>query len=529
MDFRTLPFIGLALASMPVHAQGEWTQALQSSAPTLEGGTVTRICPDNGVVSLGYYRDQATFDGNTLPGGFPAQNVIFVVKHDEDGAVEWTRSITNTDPDDWVVGHGMDVDSEGNIIIGGTGIDTILVDGEYASHTANPQGTESMFIIKFSPSGEVIWSVDAESTAFGSELMSLVVDPSDDVWFCGPISGAASKAFKLDGETGIEMVETGVIPGQVHHIDTDATGNVYLRGQSTNGFTLNGVTCPFNNALGGNTTNWTGKLNTNGIAQWFHAPDQGHLGFSPWQHANQAVAPDGRCYVEAYSDMRLNGDTLSAGANSRGLYLLDAGGAPVWGIRLNRSGMIQVEDMATDPAGNCWVTGTCAGVIDLLDTVVEHTGFFAFHISANGSVLQRVFGPTVLHTYSVDAREGLALFGGEYSNTISFGDHEITDNLRGLFVARYAFPTDVSVVDRPSSGAFSAFPNPARDEVRLAGLPHGAYSVEVLNPQGQVLQRMEHTHAQQQTIDLAHLPGGALFVRVRTSTDEATVRIIHVP
>jgi hypothetical protein len=157
MNFRILPLIVLTLSSMLVHAQGEWTQALQSSAPTLEGGTVTRICPDNGIVSLGYYRDQAIFGANTLPGGFPSQNVVFVVKHSEAGAVEWTRSITNTDPSDWVVGHGMDVDSDGNIIVGGTGIDTILVDGVYASHTANQQGTESMFIIKFSPNGTVLW------------------------------------------------------------------------------------------------------------------------------------------------------------------------------------------------------------------------------------------------------------------------------------------------------------------------------------------------------------------------------------
>src|SRR6185436_11987557 len=119
--------------------------------------------------------------------------------------------------------------------------------------------------IKFSPAGTVIWSVDVESTAFGSELTSLAVDASDNVWLCGPISSAASKAIKLNGATGIEMLETGVIPGQVRQIDTDADGNVYLRGQTLTSFTLNGVTCPANSVLGGNTTNWTGKLNTNGI------------------------------------------------------------------------------------------------------------------------------------------------------------------------------------------------------------------------------------------------------------------------
>ena len=529
MNFRTLPLVVLALSSMLMHAQGEWTQALQSSAPTLEGGTVTRICPDGGIVSLGYYRDQAIFGANTLPGGFPSQNVVFVVKHSEAGEVEWTRSITNTDPNDWVVGHGLDVDSQGNIIVGGTGIDTILVDGAYASHDSGPEGREAMFIIKFSPTGTVLWSVDSESTAFGSELMSLVVDPSDNIWFCGPVSSNVSRAFKLNGADGEEMLETGNIPGQVRQIGTDAAGNVYLRGQSLASFTLNGVACPANSVLGGNTTNWTGKLNTNGIAQWFHVPDQGHLGFSPWQHANQAVAPDGRCYVEAYSDMHINGDTLSTGANQRGLYMLDASGAPLWWTPLNRSGMLQVEDMATDPAGNCWVTGTSVGVLDLLDTIVEHTGFFAFHFDANGNVLQRVFGPTVLHTYSVDAVAGLAVFGGEYSSTISFGTHQITDNLRGLFVARYAHPLDVSVTEQFPALTFSTFPNPAQDQIRLAGPTDATLDVEVLNAHGQVLQRMRSFHAEHDVIDLQHLPTGPLFVRVRTATQDGCVRILHIP
>lgn len=528
MTFRLHPLIVLALSSTLAHAQGDWTQALQSSAPTLEGGTVTRICPDGGIVSLGYYRDQAVFGQHTLPGGFPSQNVVFVVKHDEAGDVEWARSITNTDPSDWVVGHGMDVDSDGNIIVGGTTIDTLLVDGAYATHVANAQGTEAMFIIKFSPTGTVLWAVDAESTAFGSELMSLVVDPSDNIWFCGPISSAASKAFKLNGATGIEMVETGVIPGQVRQIDTDAAGNVYLRGQSLGSFTLNGVTCPANSLLGGNTTNWTGKLNTNGIAQWFHVPDQGHLGFSPWQHANQAATTDGRCYVEAYSDMRVNGDTISTGANQRGLYMLDANGSPAWWTVLNRSGILNVEDMTADPAGNCWITGTSVGILDLLDTVVEHTGLFAFHIGAEGSVLQRVFGPTVLHSYSVDAVAGLAVFGGEYSSTISFGTHQITDNLRGLFVARYEHPLNVGVPEGIAPFAFSAFPNPAQDRIRLAGLPTGTVTVELHNAQGQLLQRTERFNAEQDVIDLSQLPVGPLFVRVHSALSEACVRIIHL-
>jgi hypothetical protein len=528
MSTRILSAIVLALTSGFAAAQGEWTQALQSSSPELEGGTVTRICPDNGLVSIGYYRNEAIFGEDTLAGGFLHQNVVFVVKHSEAGTVEWTHRITNTDPDDWVFGRGLDVDADGNIIVGGTGIDTILVDGEYASHTSNQQGTESMFIIKFSPTGTVLWSVDVESTAFGSELMSLAVDPSNNVWLCGPISSSASKAFKLNGATGIEMVETGVISGQVRHIDTDADGNVYLRGQSLNSFTLNSVTCPVNNVLGGNTTNWTGKLNTDGIAQWFHVPDQGHLGFSPWHLVNQAVTSDGRCYVEANDNMMIDGDTISEGANDKGLYFLNASGTPVWWMRLNRTGMLEVEDMSTDPFGNCWITGTATGVLDLLDTVVEHTGFFAFHIGPDGHIIQRVFGPPVLHTYTVDVADGLAVFAGEYSTDISFGDHAIEENLRGLFVARYAYASDVSIAEVIQPTSVHTFPNPAQHEVRLSGVPDRSITVRVLNTMGQELRRWDRFNAQNDALDLSGLPAGALFLQVNGASFGTIVQVLHV-
>ena len=66
---------------------------------------------------------------------------------------------------------------------------------------------------------------------------------------------------------------------------------------------------------------------------------------------------------------------------------------------------------STPTVSRCGGRGTCVGILDLLDTVVQHTGFFAFHFGADGRVLQRVFGPAVLHAYSIDVRDGLAVGG----------------------------------------------------------------------------------------------------------------------
>lgn len=529
MNTRSLfLFLSLATASA-AHPQGQWTQALQSSSSQSEGAVASRICPDNGVVSVGYFRNEAVFGSTTLSGGFPDQKVCFVVKHAPTGSVQWAHAITNTDANDEVICRGLAVDGQGNIIVGGTGIDTILVDGVFATENSDQVNSETMFIIKFAPNGNVLWSVDAESTALGSELMALAVDPSDNIWFCGPISAGASKAFKLEGATGIEMVETGVIPGRVRQIDTDASGNVYLRGQSNAAFTLNGQSCPANTVLGGTTTNWTGKLNTNAIAQWFHVPDQGQTGFSPWPHANQATALDGRTYVEALNNMRINGDTISDGTDHRGLYLLAANGTPLWWTRLNRTGILEIQDMATDPSGNCWISAKASGVLDLLDTIVTHDGLIAFHIDANGNTLRRVFGPMVELACSVDAAEELAVFSGEYVSDISFGSHALTSDQNNAFVARFDHSADVGLLEPSPAIAFVAFPNPAQDHIRLAMLPGGTATVEVLDMQGRLLHRTDNFRAEQEAIDISLLPVGPLLVRVHNALGEACVRMVRIP
>lgn len=525
---RTLKTLILLLTCTGASAQGEWTQALQSSSMQLEGGTASRLCPDNGIVSIGYYRDEAIFGEDTLPGGYPYQNVGFVVKHAADGGVEWARSITNTDDGDWVVVRGLGVDADGNIFVGGTAVDTLLVDGAYAGHNATLPDARAMFVLKFAPSGQLLWSADVEPDAAGAELMGLAVDPWNDVWICGTVSGTTGRAIKLDGADGSLLAGTLPINGQVRQVDVDDAGYVHLRGQSLAPFTLDGITCPVDNTLGGDVTNWTGRFSPTGVAQWFHVPVQGHLGFSPWSAAQQATAPGGQVFVEGYGDMMIGEDTIARGANQRGVYMLDANGTPVWWTRLNRSGMLEVQDMCADPHGGCWITGKCAGVLDLLDTVVTHTGLFAFHIGANGAMLQRVFGPQVERACSVDVAEGLAVFGGEYAYDIQFGEHALTDNLRGVFVARYVYPADVEVPEQSTGEGIRAFPNPARERVHLLGAPARPITVRLFDAVGRELRRWDHFDAANGVLDLTDMPVGTLVLRIGERMIGGTVRLLRL-
>lgn len=156
-------------------------------------------------------------------------------------------------------------------------------------------------------------------------------------------------------------------------------------------------------------------------------------GFSPWQHANQAAMPDGRCYVSSTATCASMVTPSRWGPTNAASTCWAPEARPQWWMRPNRSGTLEVEDMATDPAGACWVTGTqVPGSWTWWTPRGTHRLLCLPHRPGRHRAATR-FGPTVLHSYSVDAAAGLAVPGGEYSNTISFGTQQVTDNLRGMY------------------------------------------------------------------------------------------------
>ena len=526
--------IGLLLLLLPItlgaSAQWEWTQAIQSSSPEFEAGHASRLCPDRGVASAGWFRNQAQFDGITLQGGYPNQNVCYVVKHDSLGAAQWAHAITNTENSGDLVTYGIDVDDAGNVFIGGHGRDTVLLDGNYLHHnTSGLNNAQPWFVIKFSADGAMLWSTTITATNIGGELWSLAVDPNGDAWACGMISNIyAAKFYKLSGADGALLFESAQIPGRAGRISVDAAGDVFVRGQAPGAFTLDGITCPFNNVMGGTTSTWTGKFNSNGVAQWFQVADQGNSGYSPWSTLNAASTANGQCFVEAFGKTRINGDTISFGSYDHGLYLVDAAGAPIWWKRINQSGIIYVQDLSADPDGGCWVTGRMQGIVDLVDTVVNHNGLFLFHYDQNGNILDRVYGPAVEDCYSVDAGENEVVIGGAYATAVSFGDIDLTGNVRAMFAARYALPFDVGVEERTDQLSVVAYPNPARDVIRLLGTSRGPLTVEVLDVAGRRLLQVDGFNPASDALDLAHLPEGLLFLRVGTTVGQTTQPVIHV-
>lgn len=531
MAYRPSFFVPLLLCAAPLCAQWEWLQAVQSNSLEPEWGHVVRYCPDSGLVAAGQWRNEARFGDLTFTGPVTDQLNGFVVRYGADGGAEWAHAFRSSAEDRSVVVHGLAVDADGNVIAGIHAPDTLLMDDAPITPGGDgPPNIAMWTVVKFAPNGSMLWAMRMDMATNGAEVRDVDVDPAGDIWVCGLVGSSDNRLFKLSGTNGVALFQSDAVPGRTTSVQATANGKVLLTGVSASTFGFGGLVCPFNNVLGGGaSTTWTIALDTAGTAEWYYAPDQGASGLPNWPGPAMAATDDAHAYVIARPRTRISGDTIAFQSGQQGIYLLDPDGTPVWWKRMNLTGSLAVNDLATAPDGSCWVVGDMAGTYDLGDTVVTHQGLFAFQYAPTGEVLQRVFGPNVVDTWSADARTDEVVIGGTQAGTMSFGEHVVTDNWFGLFAARYGAVNDVGVPEDQADHALHAFPNPTADALFLRSPLPGLLSIDVLNGLGQRVRHLDRFDPQRDAIDLTGLPVGVLMVHYRSPAARGSLRVLHQP
>lgn len=177
-------------------------------------------------VIVGYYGSAAaptaTFDGVTV-----TTNGIrdaFVVKYNSEGIAQWGKSIGGLKTGEQA--SGVAIDPSGNIFVTGIYTDTASFDGV----TLNGNGGAEIFIVKYNPSGTLIWARSAGG-AKADEGASIAVDGLGGVYVSGKFDSAATF-----GTTNI--VGFGTADAYLAKYDTDGnfqwvrygggTGNDYM-------------------------------------------------------------------------------------------------------------------------------------------------------------------------------------------------------------------------------------------------------------------------------------------------------------
>ncbi len=99
------------------------------------------------------------FDGVILSNaGELTYSEFYLVKYDSEGAVIWAHSASGSAQEE---GRGIAIDSNGNICIAGFYISQIC---DFGSVELSNAGNEDIFVVSYTPTGELLWAVGAGST-----------------------------------------------------------------------------------------------------------------------------------------------------------------------------------------------------------------------------------------------------------------------------------------------------------------------------------------------------------------------------
>jgi hypothetical protein len=111
---------------------------------------------------------------------------ITITKRDDAGSILWEKGYNNTNNTLHEVATWVETDSEGNILVSGT----------IRSGYSNPVNASSL-LMKFDPSGNLLWRKIYESDFDGSSTKKCLIDPEDNIYVLGLGSSGTGMVTKV--------------------------------------------------------------------------------------------------------------------------------------------------------------------------------------------------------------------------------------------------------------------------------------------------------------------------------------------
>ena len=418
-----------------------WVQQFGALSTVTSSGGVGVDSRTGDIYFTGTFSGSLTIGSNNLDSQGEG-HVAFLAKFDRFGTPLWAKQfgILNGSNDDEAIGESVVVDGEGNVILIGT-----------ASPMVNLGGSdlpEGVFIGKFSPSGDHIWSQGCQSDYFSGNPTAYAhgaVDPgTNDVIIAGSfgvplvpepiVCGNAAMLTSMGGgdvfvsrlaaSDGSVMYsesfgETGADRG--NDVTVDAQGSIFLTGRAGDSLSFGGPPVP---SYGG----YIAKLASNGSHVWTMGIGSGEP-LALALDAAGAIAMTG-----SGNDMgvlNFGGEDLAPIGIDFELFVarLDASGAHVWSKRFGSPGDNRSigTDVALDSEGNVAITGYILGNVPIDGVVLAGNGdAFVARFDAGGtSVWSKTFGQPRYYSLAFSPL-GELVVGGQADAAVDFGQGIVT-------------------------------------------------------------------------------------------------------
>jgi hypothetical protein len=306
---------------------------------------------------------------------------IYLVKLKGDGDLDWVKRAGGVGLGVYGLdaARGIALDSAGNCYITGT----YNSDATFDSIAISCFNTTEVFIAKYSSSGNVLWVTSGDGYGFTHLALSIAIDKEGNsyvtgVFFNRLILGddtleavdAEQKMFvaKLDPNGSVvwaERVGSGGYYGSGQDIAVDGNENIYIASYFRAGISFGAKEFYYNNAL--RYALLTIKYDRNGAFIW------GSQSYG----ADQTATPT-KVGLDSEGDLYITGGFSGAvdigtthlvsnsGTSTNGFVAkIDPAGNYAWALQIEGPGSGSGSGIAVTAGGDCVVTGTFTGTINL--------------------------------------------------------------------------------------------------------------------------------------------------------------------
>ena len=373
--------------------------------------------------------------------------------------------------------NAIATDQNGNVFVTGSFNSPVIIFG--TTTLTNLQGNDDIYLVKYSPTGGVLWAASAGGTGYDQGL-GISTDLNGNVFITGgftsptivfgtttltnlyPSNDVFIAKYSPSGTLiwATSAVGVGVKSDKGFGLSTDGSGNVFVTGAFASPTIAFGTTT-LTNALGGNdnTDIFVAKYSPSGMALWATSvggsdTDAGN-GISTDATGNVFITGAFRSPTIAFGTTTLNNSVGGLGNQDFFIVKYSPSGTMLW---VNSTGSIYNDYgscVSTDVNGNAFVTGYFTSPTLIFGTTTL-TNFGGGLTSSTIFVVKYSPTGTVLWASSTDGNSesggrgistdgnGNAYVTGVFSSTtVTFGTITLANSNSGggsndLFVAKYS-------------------------------------------------------------------------------------------
>lgn len=536
---KNLPFTIFILLSLwlfpitKIHGQSFIWARNQSGVNNTYGNASAVDKNGNMYVTGHFFGATATFGNITLANITNSFADFYIVKYDANGTVQWARSAGGMNTES---GTGVCTDPQGNIIVSGWFLSPTLTFGT-TTLTNTAQYLADIFIVKYDPSGTVIWAQGMGGTV-DDKALTIAADSKGNSYLSGYFKSSSINfgsilvnnvnagyediflaKFSPSGQILRAKNYGGFSPESIASIAIDRNDNVYLSGSFSSAIFDFGSG---NISSNGSYDIFVTKLDSAGACLWTKSSGTAALDIG----LGIAVDQNNNCFVTGY----FKGTTISFGSitltnsgtntNDEFIVKYDASGNVLWAKNANCTKDDIGYSLAVDAAGNVFQVGSYNNAPITFGTITQPNrgsdDFFITKYDASGNILsvKSSGGTNNDDALSIAVYQNSDLFiTGSYSSfSMALGNDTLSNsNIFQMFITRLRSNT-LGISDPMHRELCSISPNPSNGIIHLKCDENFAPQVQVFNFQGKLLAEFDANNITTIEMDLRSYPPGIYFI-----------------